>query len=65
MKFCPRCDNTRWVCEAHSDRPWLGDRACTCGGAGDPCPACNHASADNPPAMPPGFSADPIKDDED
>jgi hypothetical protein len=24
MRFCPRCDNCRWVCEAHPDRPWDG-----------------------------------------
>src|SRR5262249_20648285 len=22
IKFCARCDNARWVCEAHPDRPW-------------------------------------------
>jgi hypothetical protein len=58
MRFCARCDNSRWVCEAHPDRPWLGGRACDCGAPGDPCPICNHADADNPPAMPDGFVAD-------
>jgi hypothetical protein len=42
------------------DRPWLGERACNCGGAGDPCPICNHADEDNVPAMLEGFVADPI-----
>jgi hypothetical protein len=61
MRYCPRCDNTRWVCENHFDRPFLGERACGCGGAGAPCPACNKVDADDPedfPAMPSGFKAD-------
>jgi hypothetical protein len=28
MRYCTRCDNTRWVCEHHLDRPFLGERAC-------------------------------------
>ena len=27
-------------CEDHTDRPWLGERACGCWGAGAPCPIC-------------------------
>jgi hypothetical protein len=27
-----------WVCESHPERPWEGEHACTCGGAGMPCP---------------------------
>jgi hypothetical protein len=23
MTSCARCANTRWVCEAHPDRPWM------------------------------------------
>lgn len=42
---CERCGGTRWVCEAHHDRPWSGvserDDACGCAKAGDPCPDCN------------------------
>ena len=49
---CTACDDTRWVCEAHDDRPWEGPRACTCGGAGMPCPVCN---TKEPPEMPAGF----------
>ena len=45
MKICARCDNCRWVCEAHPDRPWLGD----CGAAGMPCPVCNPSDKANPP----------------
>ena len=41
VQSCARCDNCRWVCENHTDRPWLGARACGCGGAGAPCPICN------------------------
>jgi hypothetical protein len=64
MKFCPRCNNCRWICEAHPGRPWLGDRACNCGAPGNPCPACNHAEEDNPPAMPPGFIPDRIREED-
>ena len=48
MRCCPRCNNTRWVCENHLDRPFLGERACGCGGAGAPCPACNKVDATDP-----------------
>ena len=61
MRYCPRCDNTRWVCENHLDRPFLGERACGCGGAGAPCPGCNKVDATDPddvPAMPAGFKPD-------
>jgi hypothetical protein len=52
MKFCARCDNGRWVCENHPDRPWLGDRACGCGGAGAPCPVCNRTDPGDPDDLP-------------
>ena len=52
---CPRCDNTHWVCENHLDRPWEGPRACGCGGAGAPCPACNERDPDELPLLPEGF----------
>lgn len=55
---CARCDGTRWVCENHTDRPWLGERACGGGGAGAPCPDCNPADEANPPELPPGFVDD-------
>ena len=29
------------LCERHPDTPWLGTKACSCGGAGMPCPGCN------------------------
>ncbi len=32
MADCPRCDDYRWVCENHPERPWEGPRACACGG---------------------------------
>jgi hypothetical protein len=52
---CPQCDGQRWVCEIHPDQPWIGDRACQCGGAGMPCPACNSSDGLIVPEMPPGF----------
>jgi hypothetical protein len=35
---CSRCHGSRWVCEAHPDRPFEHDG---CRSAGDPCPACS------------------------
>jgi hypothetical protein len=61
MRFCACCDNCRWVCENHPDRPWLGDRACDCGGAGAPCPVCNRTDPENlddVPEMPEGFNVE-------
>jgi hypothetical protein len=61
MKFCMRCDGGRWVCENHPGLPFLGDRACTCGGAGAPCPTCNqtdHPGDPDLPDMPDGFVVD-------
>lgn len=58
MQYCVRCDNSRWVCETHNERPLLGDYACNCGAAGAPCPACNRADPADPasvPGMPRGF----------
>jgi hypothetical protein len=54
-KACRRCDDSRWVCENHPDRPWQWERACSCGGAGAPCPDCNAA---DPPRLPAGFKVD-------
>jgi hypothetical protein len=55
MKICLRCDNTRWVCEAHPELPW-GDspRRCKCDAPGDPCPVCNRVAPGSLPAMPNG-----------
>jgi hypothetical protein len=52
---CCRCDDCGWVCEAHHDRPSLGESACTCGAAGAPCPACNSSDANHPPRPPEGL----------
>jgi hypothetical protein len=60
MKWCARCENCRWVCEAHSDRPWLGAHACGCGAAGAPCPICNATDELTTPNMPEGFQADVV-----
>jgi hypothetical protein len=60
MAICLTCEGCGWVCEAHLDRPWGDDsdseRACHCGGAGAPCPACNRSDGDHEPRMPPGFT---------
>jgi hypothetical protein len=56
---CPRCYDTRWVCEAHPERPWEGGpRACGCGAPGEPCPICNRPEGDTAPALPEGFVVD-------
>jgi hypothetical protein len=36
---CTRCQDAYGVCEAHDDRPWSGEKACGCDGAGMPCPS--------------------------
>jgi hypothetical protein len=43
-QHCPNCDDTRWMCEAHPDRPWGADskRARDHGEPGMPCEACDH-----------------------
>jgi len=59
MSYCARCDNTRWVCEAHPDRPWVDSpRGCQCGAPGDPCPVCNKTDEDTEPELPEGFVVD-------
>jgi hypothetical protein len=55
---CWRCDGCLWVCEAHRERPWLGEHACGCGAAGMPCPICNQTDNATEPKMPPGFTDD-------
>src|SRR5262245_36149425 len=58
---CARCDDTFWVCEAHSRLPsdfGPSPRACQCRAPGMPCPDCNRS---DPPRMPPGFNG-PIDD---
>jgi len=57
MEWCARCDNGRFVCESHPDRPFFGVRACGCGAAGDPCPACNPSEV-TVPEMPDDFQED-------
>jgi len=53
---CLCCEDTGWVCEVHQDQPWTGPHACTCGGAGMPCPTCNPSSKDDAPRLPRGLS---------
>jgi hypothetical protein len=55
---CLLCEDSGWVCENHPDQPWEGPHACTCGGAGSPCPACNKPREGEPPRLPKGFKAD-------
>jgi hypothetical protein len=52
---CLNCQDQRWVCENHERKPWDPDGEQCCGGAGMPCPMCNHSDRDNPPALPPGM----------
>ena len=53
-------DNCRRVCENHTDRLWLGERACDCGGAGAPGPVCNADDVDTVPEKPEGFQPDAV-----
>lgn len=52
MTDCPYCRETKWVCEAHPNRPWTGEGFCGCGSAGMPCPECQpETSRDQPPVV--------------
>jgi hypothetical protein len=62
MIHCARCENQRWVCEAHPERPWGSECGCPCGAAGDPCPICNRSDAQTVPAVPHGFVAEAARD---
>ncbi|SHH20052.1 hypothetical protein SAMN05444169_6285 [Bradyrhizobium erythrophlei] len=55
---CTLCEDCGWVCESHHDRPWEGKDACTCGGAGMPCPWCNLPEKDEEPRLPDGFKTE-------
>jgi hypothetical protein len=62
MKYCFRCDYTRWICEAHPNLPWQDSpRGCHCGAPGAPCPICNTSDAETAPAMPDDFVADKVR----
>jgi hypothetical protein len=52
---CSLCEDSGWVCESHPDRPWEGKHACTCSGAGAPCPRCNVPEENEAPRLPDGF----------
>jgi len=41
----------------------LGQRACTGGGAGTPCPICNRSDELTAPQMPEGFQVEVKNDD--
>ncbi|SHH62922.1 hypothetical protein SAMN05443248_5464 [Bradyrhizobium erythrophlei] len=55
---CSRCEDCGWVCENHPERPWEGEHACTCGGAGMPCPRCNEPQGNETPRLPAGFKTE-------
>lgn len=59
---CPQCEDCGWVCEAHPWKPWQGDQACPCGGAGMACPRCNPANPGDHPRLPEGFKTGFDKD---
>jgi hypothetical protein len=52
---CSLCEDSGWVCESHPEKPWDGEHACRCGGAGMPCPNCNPADERTAPRPPKGF----------
>jgi hypothetical protein len=52
---CWLCEDCGWVCEAHPDKPWEGEEACTCGDIGAPCPECNVPEKGEFPRLPDGF----------
>src|ERR1700722_4428055 len=41
---CSACEDCGWVCENHPEKPWEGEHACRCGGAGMPCPTATQAT---------------------
>jgi hypothetical protein len=49
MATCPRCDDCRWICEVHQNKPWIGSQACPCDAVGMPCPECNPGNRLTPP----------------
>jgi len=42
----------------------MGNRACNWEPRGHPCPICNHADENNPPAMPDGVAQEFPEDEE-
>jgi hypothetical protein len=59
---CAQCEDCGWVCEDHPDRPWEGSHACSGGGVGAPCPACNVPHEGAAARMPTGFKTEVAKD---
>jgi transposase len=43
---CSLWEDCGWVCENHPDKPWEGEHACPCGGAGMPRRNCNMSDDD-------------------
>ena len=52
---CARCQDIRWICEEHPDKPMEHDG---CKGSGMPCPDCNPSSRGKVPVLPPDFEID-------
>ena len=57
---CTRCQDIRWICEEHPDKPMEHDG---CKGAGMPCPDCNPSSRGKVPVLPPDFEVDRRNDE--
>ena len=53
---CESCFDIGWVCEAHANKPWIGDGSCSCGAPGMPCPRCSPSDATASPERPPDVS---------
>jgi hypothetical protein len=64
MKFCLRCDNCRWVCEKHPERPWEGPTGQRLRRGRRALPFCDRTDADTVPEMPEGFVVDTATDDD-
>jgi hypothetical protein len=52
---CTRCQDIRWICEEHPDKPMEHEG---CKGTGMPCPICNPSSRGKVPVLPPDFEID-------
>ena len=54
---CARCQDIRWICEEHPDKPMEHDG---CKGSGMPCPDCNPSSRGKVPVLPPDLEIDRV-----
>jgi hypothetical protein len=44
MVKCRRCQDARWVCENHPDKPWNPEHEKSCSGAGNAVPGLQRAA---------------------